>query len=382
MFLDERWGVGAFLTACVLGVWSVHRLASPSAPSQTQFALMFALATIFGFWVGGRMSRSRRELAYDEIERALSPVLVRAQFPHVIAHSFGTFALFRLLHRDETIRLRRLVFVGSVLSPRTDFRVLAIPLAGEPRVRGIHNSHGTRDFAVRFLGWLRWFRLVPSEFGSAGVHGFKQVAPSGNTVAPYQVHNGDTEGDLPRCDGCANGDPRSAWLHNWRHSGGHSTRFYTPHTLQSHWYAELWELPLSEYAELLKIVRQYHSAIAAEDYKKADTYLEEMLDTAALWTNNEKLSHHLTRYLTPRDKLAEANLQWRYGGVEGAKKMVVGRMLSVLANALDRRAELYSSDLKRIEDLPEISDDDPIWGLKPAEALRTAITEIAQNHLT
>jgi pimeloyl-ACP methyl ester carboxylesterase len=82
----------------------------------------------------------------------------------VIAHSFGTYVVSRLLDQEPSIRLNRVVFCGSVVPPRYNWHRIAGKIDNKPVV----NECGTRDpwpvLATLTLG-----------YGASGTFGFQHT---------------------------------------------------------------------------------------------------------------------------------------------------------------------------------------------------------------
>lgn len=82
----------------------------------------------------------------------------------IIAHSFGTYIVSRVLKPDQGIRLKRLLFCGSIV-PR-DFEWDTV--RGKPERDDFVNDVGTRDIWPVLAQSLSW------GYGSSGTFGFKQ----------------------------------------------------------------------------------------------------------------------------------------------------------------------------------------------------------------
>jgi pimeloyl-ACP methyl ester carboxylesterase len=80
----------------------------------------------------------------------------------VIAHSFGTYAIFRLMQREADLRFKRIILCGSVVSHDAPWAYV------QPRIQEeIINDCGTRDIwpvAARAFSW---------GYGATGTFGFK-----------------------------------------------------------------------------------------------------------------------------------------------------------------------------------------------------------------
>ena len=89
----------------------------------------------------------RRQM--DKLARAIRQIQQQAPAgrPDVLAHSYGTFLLSRLLidERHTDIKLGRLILVGSIVRPDYDWT----PLLQSGRIEGVMCHHSDRDHTVR-----------------------------------------------------------------------------------------------------------------------------------------------------------------------------------------------------------------------------------------
>ncbi|MGO8900600.1 MAG: hypothetical protein ACLQU5_19960 [Isosphaeraceae bacterium] len=112
----------------------------------------------FWFPVWTRRGAVRKILAKIRHARALYP---KVEFS-AIAHSFGTYSIFRILHEEADIKFKRIILCGSIVSHDTPWAYL------QPRVEEeILNDCGTRDIwpvAARAFSW---------GYGATGTFGFK-----------------------------------------------------------------------------------------------------------------------------------------------------------------------------------------------------------------
>lgn len=82
--------------------------------------------------------------------------------PDVIAHSFGTWLLGHALHADPTLRVGRVILVGSILRPDFDWQLLF----DREQVEGVLNHYGRKDKWSKVA-----VRAVP-DAGPSGAIGF------------------------------------------------------------------------------------------------------------------------------------------------------------------------------------------------------------------
>ncbi len=89
--------------------------------------------------------------------------------PSVVAHSFGTYILFKTLNKHKHIKFDKIIFCGSILSSKINWRKI-LELG---QFNTLYNHHG----------WNEWFLIgskviTLSRFcGHAGKKGFKDIPP-------------------------------------------------------------------------------------------------------------------------------------------------------------------------------------------------------------
>jgi pimeloyl-ACP methyl ester carboxylesterase len=158
-------------------------------------------------WFGFRVALDSwaRDAALKKLKRG-SLTVSQLQCACVIAHSLGTYMTWRLLKDGH--RLGRLIFIGSVLNPETDWSALA------QGFEGLLNEMAKKDDvagkAAPFLG------VFNRDFGSAGADGFRS--------SDATIH--DVTADAGSCRLCSFGTRRGdARVHNVRVPGDfkHST---------------------------------------------------------------------------------------------------------------------------------------------------------------
>lgn len=82
--------------------------------------------------------------------------------PDVIAHSFGTLLLAKVLMENEDIKVGRVILTGSIIPPDFAWR----PLIERGQVEGVLCHHSRKDFPVKIAHWF-----IPGS-GPSGVYGF------------------------------------------------------------------------------------------------------------------------------------------------------------------------------------------------------------------
>jgi pimeloyl-ACP methyl ester carboxylesterase len=120
------------------------------------FEYFDAISFWFPFWT--RSKPVRKLLGKIRLAKSLYP---QAEFS-VIAHSFGTYSVFRILNEQPDLHFKRIILCGSIVSHDAPWASL------KPRVRDeIINDCGTRDawpVAARAFSWF---------YGATGTFGFK-----------------------------------------------------------------------------------------------------------------------------------------------------------------------------------------------------------------
>ena len=133
--------------------------------AQIRFGLYPAIRFLFPFDLSGR-----------PVKRVLSELRnLRAEFPNakisVIAHSFGTGVIQRVLREDHNLSLWKLVFCGSVADDQTDW--------AEFKNRLGDGKRPTKDFVVNDCGtgdpWPVFGTAFGWHYGMAGATGFSEV---------------------------------------------------------------------------------------------------------------------------------------------------------------------------------------------------------------
>jgi len=125
--------------------------------------------------------------AVDEIARQVrhAPGMKEGADCSIIAHSFGTFVVARILRDYTDLEFNRIIFCGSVVSHKFRFEDYRRRFK-EPLV----NEVGTRDF------WPVIAEVLTFGYGSAGTYGFRRPA------VRDRWHNGKAHGDFLNQEFC------------------------------------------------------------------------------------------------------------------------------------------------------------------------------------
>lgn len=127
----------------------------------------------------------KREKIIDKFCEFYSDQVQNSDFPPaVIAHSFGTYIVYMAMKRYESIKFSSIIFCGSILNSKSDFR----SFFERKQVLGILNDHGNREW------FLRYTRYIINKYcGRAGEIGFTDVPPKYSNVFVnrdnYQRHS-------------------------------------------------------------------------------------------------------------------------------------------------------------------------------------------------
>jgi pimeloyl-ACP methyl ester carboxylesterase len=158
------------------------------------------------------------------------------EYPHVIAHSFGTWIAANLMKRPS-IRLDSVIFLGCPMPAHYDWER---ELADNPTAfNDLTNETGLRDAPVAVAGALT--RVSPN-LGDAGLVGFKG--------REELVHTGAIRLSCHKC--LALPETRRARIHNisWK-DFGHSDWFVGNGHCVNRWLPQLWGFPPDEYRDFV-----------------------------------------------------------------------------------------------------------------------------------
>jgi len=86
--------------------------------------------------------------------------------PCIVAHSFGTYIVYQAMKKYDVIRFDKIIFCGSILNSKTDFR----SLIANKQFRNLKNDHGELEW---FLKYTRL--LIDKDCGKAGKIGFRDI---------------------------------------------------------------------------------------------------------------------------------------------------------------------------------------------------------------
>jgi len=208
-------------------------------------------------------ARIRRKLAMSQVTRQLGDRFKAS--PYVVAHSFGTYLLARILIEIRSAYIRRMIFVGSVLSPRWDWKSMPQSLG----LDGVRNEWSSDDAVAWAAGIAGHF---VQHLGASGSQGFQHSIGS--------VHRVD-DPNLP-CTHCVGG--QSALVHDVNFSGhGHSDSFLARDHAVRYWLPYFWSIDPAEYWALLDVCRRFSEAVDHGDKRTLRT-LEVQLELYDRWS--------------------------------------------------------------------------------------------------
>ena len=128
----------------------------------TVYALGYRYFNALMFWLPGRV----RDRPYHKVSREVRAVLSRhadAQFS-VVAHSFGTYLVVRLLRDNPDIKFHRIILCGTIVEQDFPWDEL-----GPQITEGVINDCGTKDL------WPIVAQSTTWGYGASGVFGFKSA---------------------------------------------------------------------------------------------------------------------------------------------------------------------------------------------------------------
>lgn len=106
--------------------------------------------------------------------------------PDVLAHSFGTWLVGRVMEANPDLRIGRVVLTGSILRPDFDWQ----RLVARGQVEAVLNHFGTRDRPVRLAQYLIW------DSGPSGRYGFDEESGVVNHGTRGLTHTGFFSDDV------------------------------------------------------------------------------------------------------------------------------------------------------------------------------------------
>jgi len=134
----------------------------------TVIPLKYGYFDVFRFWCPlgicrqGPIARLHRELRDAIREFAGHDV-------SVIAHSYGTYALSRILMEHSDIALRRIILCGSIIPNTFSWSRIATQIRDQPMRDAVLNECGTKDIWPVLAASLTW------GYGTSSTHGFGSV---------------------------------------------------------------------------------------------------------------------------------------------------------------------------------------------------------------
>ncbi len=182
--------------------------------------LILAVGVGAGLW----LAFTRRERAFAEARSQIERATTGGVSTHVIAHSLGTYLTCRALREVSGLKLKRVVYVGSVVKRRFQWDALT-----GRRLEALRNEVGGKDLVVVLAGFARWLFFV-SDLGWAGWRGFR---------GPSSAIHDCPESDIP-CPTCTISAVPAA-IHNTRCPyDKHNTLFLSAFHAARFWLPFLW----------------------------------------------------------------------------------------------------------------------------------------------
>jgi hypothetical protein len=187
--------------------------------------VVFFYLTITFIVVGVALAYRRRKQAEAEVRQQIQRTMIGGVGAHLIAHSLGTYLTCRMLRTVQGLKLRRVIYVGSVVKRKFSWDLLT-----GHRIEALRNEVGGQDSVVLLAGMAKWLFFL-TDLGWAGWKGFLGSATD--------VHS-STEADWP-CGRCSI-QPLPAPVHNSLCPyDAHNTLFMSGFHAARFWLPFLWE---------------------------------------------------------------------------------------------------------------------------------------------
>jgi hypothetical protein len=236
----------------------------------TPLALVCALAILYP---GIRLAKGGR----DRIASGLRSDVEGLGYPHVIAHSLGTFIFGRLLTKFPSTDFENVILVSGVLPD--DFDWSRILLSKPGCVSNVRNEFGDSDSVTKFVGLLQ---PILGDLGRSGVSGF---------IESDDVHNNHSA--TAKCDVCAT---VPAKVHNHLlplidHSGA-----LNEGQARSIWLPFLWGFTRSEISEYFRLCQsavEYGSGGFHASYASA---IADLWSRTFTWTKGQTLDDYVREH--------------------------------------------------------------------------------------
>jgi len=275
--------------------------------------------------------------------------------PHLIAHSFGTWIAAQLIKRPS-IQLDRVVFVGSPLPSRFDWRG---ELTDNPEAfHELTNEVGLQDSVIELAGKIG--KIYPL-FGNAGKDGF-----TGNENL---VH--DTGFIRVSCPTCKNlTAPERARIHNVRwQEFTHSDWFVGNSHSANLWLPYFWGIAPEEYSEFIDLCLRTYELESRQELLELLQAESDFRARAWSWTTAKGTVLSLGEYV--RESIP-AHLSWAGRSIDGATlEHVCARAIRlvwvVVADAIEERKK------------PEQRDESLVLRLHPQTAINAAIDYVLKT---
>jgi hypothetical protein len=205
---------------------------------------LFSLLPHPGWWWAGALfvshlgSYQRRKDALTHVLTQMDPYLCfQENYPHLIAHSLGTYLTGRIIKKVPTSHFSHMVLAGCILRRKLDLQGFkSSPRGAFDRIR---NEMQTWDWVVALAAALG---TLVRDFGIAGLWGFRKIA--------HFTHSVESPQDF--CYQCTV-NFSLAPVHNvkcreFSHSGVFLSRSYAAYM----WLPFLWGIEPPEYAHFVR----------------------------------------------------------------------------------------------------------------------------------
>jgi pimeloyl-ACP methyl ester carboxylesterase len=316
---DSLYGpVAVIFNLHVLGVFLITFLTSLALfiLVNWQFGIACLIVSLLSLALSAYLAARDRAACSDGLKEKFDYCHFNA--PHVIAHSFGSYLVGRLLKKFPDVRLRKTVFVSTVLPRRFPWERIFLerPWCAENTV--VRSEFGTADVIVWLAGLTTWFAR---DIGNAGSRGFFNN--------PRWVHTTSSPaGDCRSCHGT-----NIARVHNVSlPSFEHSDQFLGLGHAMIYWLPFLWGISVPEYLQYFDYCLQATKFESQKQLPEATEIINVYWSKSFLWTNGAPLSLYVTKLIEAHlpSELSSALAAQVYRDVKTTLHVIVADLVSEL----------------------------------------------------
>jgi pimeloyl-ACP methyl ester carboxylesterase len=126
--------------------------------------IKYGFFDIFRFFLPGYTRRKPIVITEKKLRDAITQYSSTENPISVIAHSYGTYAISKILHENPDLRINNLILCGSIIDENYDWATQKLKIKGV-----IVNDIGTKDVWPAFAKSSTW------GYGASGTYGFGSV---------------------------------------------------------------------------------------------------------------------------------------------------------------------------------------------------------------